>query len=146
MEGGTGDIDPATRAGMSWQTGCRRSQGHGQDRCAGQASPVTLLRRSAVMLIWYRTFIQGMRDAEVYTWFAKLAAYGELLIGIALIVGAFMNWSIMLAGSATTSPMLFVFAVALILACKLSGYVGADFFLLRWIGTPWRAVPVKAER
>jgi thiosulfate dehydrogenase [quinone] large subunit len=78
-----------------------------------------------------------------------------LLIGIALILGAFtgiaaffgafMNWSFMLAGSASTNPMLFVFAVALILAWKVAGYVGADFFLLRWIGTPWRTVPVKPE-
>jgi len=27
------------------------------------------------------------------------------------------------------------------LAWKVSGYIGADFFLLRFIGTPWRGVP-----
>jgi thiosulfate dehydrogenase [quinone] large subunit len=111
--------------------------------------------KPAITYDWYRAFIQGMLDAQAYTWFAKLVAYGELLIGIALILGAFtgiaaffgafMNWSFMLAGSASTNPMLFVFAVALILAWKVSGYIGADFFLLRWIGTPWRAVPVRGE-
>ena len=111
--------------------------------------------RPAITYDWYRAFIQGMLDAQAYTWFAKLVAYGELLIGIALIIGAFtgiaaffgafMNWSFMLAGSASTNPMLFVFAVALILAWKVAGYIGADYFLLRWIGTPWRTAPVKLD-
>jgi thiosulfate dehydrogenase [quinone] large subunit len=75
-------------------------------------------------------------------------AYGEVLIGIALIIGAFtgiaaffggfMNFNFMLAGSASTNPMLFAIAVALILAWKVAGYIGADYFLLRFIGTPWR--------
>ena len=29
-------------------------------------------------------------------------------------------------------------AVALILGWKVAGYIGADYVLLRWIGTPWR--------
>ena len=80
-------------------------------------------------------------------------AYGELLIGIGLILGAFtgvaaffgglMNWNFMMAGSGSTSPLLFVVAVGLILAWKVSGTIGADFFLLRWIGTPWRTVPIE---
>lgn len=103
--------------------------------------------RPLISFDWYRSFIQMMLDAQAYTWFAKLVAYGELLVGIALIIGAFtgiaaffggfMNWNFMMAGSASTNPFLFVVAVALILAWKVSGYIGADFFLLRWIGTPW---------
>ena len=97
---------------------------------------------------WYRSFLQALLNAQAYTWFAKLVAYGELLIGIALIVGAFtgvaaflagfMNWNFMMAGSASVNPLFFVIAVGLILAWKVSGYIGADFFLLRWLGTPWR--------
>jgi thiosulfate dehydrogenase [quinone] large subunit len=88
-----------------------------------------------------------MLDAEAYTWFARLVAYGELLIGIGLILGAFtgiaaffggfMNWNFMLAGSASSNPMLFVVAVGLILAWKAAGLVGADYVLLRAIGTAW---------
>ncbi len=107
--------------------------------------------KPVIVFDWYRTFIQMMLDTQSYTWFAKLVIAGELLIGIALILGAFtgiaaffsgfMNWNFMMAGSASTNPMLFTIAVFLILAWKVSGYIGADFFLLRFIGTPWRGVP-----
>ena len=106
---------------------------------------------------WYRSFLQFMLDNQAYTWFAKLVAYGELLVGIALIIGAFtgiaaffggfMNFNFMLAGSASTNPLLFVIAVGLIMAWKVAGYFGADYFLLRFLGTPWRnTVPVAVEQ
>ena len=103
--------------------------------------------RPAIAFDWYREFLQVLLNAEAYTWFAKLVAYGEVLVGIALIVGAFvgiaaffgalMNWNFMMAGSASTNPMLFIIAVGLVLAWKVAGYIGADYALLRWIGTPW---------
>ncbi|MEX1071640.1 MAG: DoxX family membrane protein [Anaerolineales bacterium] len=96
---------------------------------------------------WYRTFIQFMLDAEVHTWLAKLVVYGELIIGIALILGAFtgiaafiggfVNWNFMVAGSASTNPLLFVSALGLVMAWKVAGYTGLDYFLLPAIGTPW---------
>ncbi len=110
--------------------------------------------RPAITYDWYRAFLQSMLDAQAYTWFAKLVAYGEVLIGIALIIGAFtgiaaffggfMNFNFMLAGSASTNPMLFAIAVALILAWKVAGHVGADYFLLRFLGTPWKGRPAPA--
>ena len=111
--------------------------------------------RPAITFDWYRTFLQSLLEAQAYTWFAKLIAYGEFLIGIALIIGAFtgiaaffggfMNFNFMLAGSASTNPLLFVSAVALILAWKVSGYIGADYFLLPWLGTPWKGQRPEAE-
>ena len=104
--------------------------------------------RPAIAFGWYRDFIQFLLNAQAYTWFSKVVMYGELLIGIALVIGAFtgiaaffgalMNWNYMMAGSASTNPMLFVIAVGLILAWKVAGYIGADFFLLRFLGTPWQ--------
>lgn len=104
--------------------------------------------RPAIAFDWYRGFIQFLLDAEAYTWFAKLVAYGELLVGIALILGIFtgfaaffsglMNWNFMMAGSASTNPLLFVIAVGLILSWKIAGYIGVDRFLLPYLGTPWR--------
>jgi len=110
--------------------------------------------RPPISFDWYRAFLQALLDGQAYTWFAKLVAYGELLIGIALILGAFtgiaaffgalMNWNFMMAGSASTNPMLFVIAVGLILAWKVAGYIGLDYFLLPLIGTPWRSSASKA--
>ena len=78
-----------------------------------------------------------------------MVAYGELIIGIALILGiftgvaaffgGFMNWNFMMAGTASTNPMMLIVAIGLILAWKVAGYIGLDYFLLRWIGTPWKA-------
>ena len=103
--------------------------------------------RPAIAFDWYRTFLQALLDAQAYTWFAKLVAIGEFTVGLALILGAFvgfaaffsglMNWNFMMAGSASTNPMLFTVAVGIILAWKVAGYIGADYFLLRLIGTPW---------
>jgi thiosulfate dehydrogenase [quinone] large subunit len=109
--------------------------------------------RPAISFDWYRSFIQSLLDAQAYTWFAKLVAYGELLVGIALIIGAFtgivafiggfMNFNFMLAGSASVNPLFFLVSIGLILAWKVAGYIGADYYLLRFLGTPWRGVPVK---
>lgn len=95
--------------------------------------------RAPIAFDWYRSFIQALLDAEAYTWFAKLIAYGELLIGIALIVGAlvgvtaffaaFMNWNFMMAGSASTNPLLFVIAIGLLPAWRVAGLVGVDYAL-----------------
>lgn len=103
--------------------------------------------RPAITFDWYRSFIQFLLDTQSYTWFAKVVAYGEFAIGVALIIGAFvgiaafagafMNWNFMMAGSASSNPWLFVIALLLIFAWKTAGYFGADYFLLRWLGTPW---------
>jgi thiosulfate dehydrogenase [quinone] large subunit len=107
--------------------------------------------RPAISFDWYRSFLQMMLDSEAYAYMAPLIAYGELLVGIALIVGAFtgiaaffgalMNWNFMMAGSASSNPLLFTLAIGIILAWKVAGYIGLDFFLLRFLGTPWRAAP-----
>ena len=112
--------------------------------------------RPPITFDWYRAFIQMLLDAQTYTWFSKVVVAGELLIGIALILGAFtgiaaflggfMNWNFMMAGSASVNPLFFVISVGLILAWKISGYVGLDYFLLPALGTPWRGVPVEQQQ
>lgn len=97
---------------------------------------------------WYRGFIEGLLGVQAYTWFADLIVYGELLVGVALILGAFtgiaaffgafMNWNYVMAGSAGANALLLVIALGLMLGWKISGWVGLDRWLLPMLGTPWR--------
>jgi thiosulfate dehydrogenase [quinone] large subunit len=107
--------------------------------------------RPSISYGWYRDFIQFMLDHEWYTWFAWVIAFGETLVGIALILGAFtaiaaffgatMNMAFLLAGSASTNPVLLIIAVFIILAWKVAGYIGLDRWLLPALGTPWQVGP-----
>lgn len=109
--------------------------------------------RPAIAFDWYRSFIQFLLDTESYTWFGKLVAYGEVIIGIALILGlftgiaafmsGFMNWNFIMAGAASSNGMLFLVAALLILAWKVAGYIGLDRYLLPRLGTPWEGKPVE---
>ena len=60
------------------------------------------------------------------------------LVGIAAFFGALMNMSFMLAGSASTNPVLFFLAVFLMLGWQVAGYYGADRFILPILGAPWK--------
>jgi thiosulfate dehydrogenase [quinone] large subunit len=103
--------------------------------------------RPLIAFDWYRQFIQWLIDIQAYTWFAKVIAVSEVLIGVALILGAFtglmaflggfMNWNFMMAGSASTNPVLFTLSILLILAWKTAGWFGLDSWLLPALGTPW---------
>jgi thiosulfate dehydrogenase [quinone] large subunit len=106
---------------------------------------------------WFRDFIQFMLDNGWYTWFADLVMWGELFVGIALILGAFvglaafggafMNWNFIMAGAASTNGLLFALAIALMLAWKVAGWYGLDRWLLPLIGTPWMwADELRSER
>lgn len=97
---------------------------------------------------WYRDFLEMLLNSGSYTWFAKLVMVGEILVGVALILGIFtgiaaffgalMNFNFMLAGTASTNPLLFVLAIAIMLAWKVAGYWGIDRWLLPALGTPWK--------
>jgi thiosulfate dehydrogenase [quinone] large subunit len=96
---------------------------------------------------WFREFLTYMLNHEWYTWFAKVIAVGEFLIGVGLILGALvgiaaffgtlMNFNFMLAGSASTNPVLFGASVFLVLGWKVAGYWGIDRYLLPSLGAPW---------
>ncbi|MBI4496562.1 MAG: DoxX family protein [Chloroflexi bacterium] len=104
--------------------------------------------RPPVVFDWYRSFLEVLLAGGHYTWFAKLVLLGEIAVGLALILGAFtgiaaffgalMNWNFMMAGSASTNPVMFALAVLLLLAWKTAGYYGLDRWLLPALGTPWQ--------
>lgn len=104
--------------------------------------------RPAIAFGWYRGFLQALLDSGSYTWFSKLVVAGEILIGLALLLGmftgiaaffgGFMNWNFMMAGSASINPVLFFLAVLLVLAWKTAGWWGLDRWLLPLLGSPWQ--------
>ena len=104
--------------------------------------------KPAITYDWWRGFLQFMLDNQAYTWFGKLIAYGELLIGIGLILGGLvgiamffgvlMNTSFLLSGSVSSNPILLLLGIGLILAWKVAGWIGLDRFLLPALGTPWK--------
>jgi thiosulfate dehydrogenase (quinone) large subunit len=103
--------------------------------------------RPLIAFDWYRAFIQSMLDGGAYTWFAKLIPIAEVLVGIALLLGAFvgiaaffgafLNWNFMMAGTASINPLMFIITILLILAWKTAGWIGLDRWLLPMLGTPW---------
>lgn len=118
-------------------------QGFWQWAAAIPAAPA----KPVITYDWYRSFIQMLLDTNSYVWSGKLVAMGETLIGIGLIVGAFvgvaaffggfMNLNLMLAGTAATNPIELLVAVPLVLAWKVAGYYGLDRWILPALGTPW---------
>jgi thiosulfate dehydrogenase [quinone] large subunit len=108
--------------------------------------------RPPIAFAWYRAFIESLLASQSYVWFAKVIAAGEVLIGIALILGiftgiaafagGFMNWNFMMAGTSSINPVLFTLSILLILAWKVAGWWGVDRWLLPLLGTPW--LPGKA--
>lgn len=96
---------------------------------------------------WYGWFLKTIVLAYPVPW-SYLVAWGELLVGVALILGIFtgivaffgmfMNLNYLLAGTVSTNPILFVGGIGLILAWKIAGYIGLDRFVLPRLGTPWQ--------
>lgn len=107
--------------------------------------------RPAIAFGWYRSFLQFMLDRGWYTWFADLVMWGEILVGVALILGALtgiaaffggtMNLNFIMAGSASTNGLMLVLAIFLVLAWKVAGWYGLDRWLLPRLGVPWESVP-----
>ncbi len=87
---------------------------------------------------WYAWFINHIALPNA-TLFSYLVTYGEILVGVALIFGlftviasffgAFMNMNYLLAGTVSTNPILLFLAILLLIAHKISGHIGLDYFL-----------------
>jgi len=97
--------------------------------------------------------VQGWYGWMIQHWFlpaapfmSYLVSFGELLVGVALIVGlltgvsaffgGLMNANYLLAGTVSTNPVLFILATWLVLAWRVAGYYGLDYFVLPFLGAP----------
>lgn len=97
--------------------------------------------------LWYAQFLQNtvMHNAA---FFSYLVAFGELAVGVGLILGlftgiaaffgAFMNMNYLFAGTVSVNPLLFLLELFLILAWRVAGWYGLDRWLLPLLGTPWK--------
>jgi thiosulfate dehydrogenase [quinone] large subunit len=96
---------------------------------------------------WYADFLNGFVSQHIVG-FSHLVTYGEILVGIALILGiftgiaaffgSFMNMNFLFAGTVSINPILFILELFLILAWRVSGWYGLDRWLLPTLGTPWK--------
>ena len=121
-----------------------------------RALAVSAQGKPVIAFDWYRGFIQQLYDAQAWSWLAPIIAWSETLIGVALILGLFtglaafggslLNFSFVMAGTASTNMAMFAIAVLLILAWKNAGWIGLDRWVLPLIGTPWAPGRVQLSR
>ena len=96
---------------------------------------------------WYASFVNNVALPHP-VFFSHLITYGEMAVGIGLILGAFtgiaaffgafMNLNYLFAGTVSTNPFLLLIQLFLILAWRNAGWLGIDRWLLPLLGVPWQ--------
>ncbi|MBS4208332.1 DoxX family protein [Bacillus sp. FJAT-50079] len=92
-----------------------------------------------IVAAWYGNFLEtvALPNAKLFSF---VVAWGELLVGLGLIVGAltipaliaaaFMNLNFLWAGTVSTNPTFLLAAVVLLFVWKGTTYYGVDRFFL----------------
>jgi thiosulfate dehydrogenase [quinone] large subunit len=90
--------------------------------------------------MWYAWFLQHavLPYADIWSY---AITYGEIAVGLGLILGAFtflaaffgafMNINYLLAGTVSTNPVLLVLALFIMMAYRVAGYIGLDYYILK---------------
>ncbi len=96
---------------------------------------------------WYADFLNGFVSQHAVG-FSYAVTYGEILVGIALILGiftgiaaffgSFMNMNFLLAGTVSVNPILLFLQLFIILAWRIAGWYGIDRFMMPELGAPWK--------
>lgn len=91
---------------------------------------------------WYASFLEGavLPQAELFSY---LVVFGEILVGVALILGilvglaalggVFMNMNFLLAGTLSSNPVMLVLGLLLVAAWRVAGHYGLDRFVLPFL-------------
>lgn len=94
---------------------------------------------------WYASFLENfvLPNAAL---FSHLVVFGQILVGLGLIVGlftgiaaffgGFMNASFLFAGTAGANPLMFILVILLMLAWRTAGHWGLDRWALPLLGVP----------
>jgi thiosulfate dehydrogenase [quinone] large subunit len=96
---------------------------------------------------WWAAFLHNFVEPNA-SWIGKLVSLGEVLIGVALILGLLtglaaaagltLNVIYMFSGSAGVNPMFALCSILLILAWRNAGSIGLDRFVFGGARTPRR--------
>ena len=93
---------------------------------------------------WYADFIHNVAlpNAQIFSY---LVAYGEVLVGLALVVGLMtnfaalmgivMNLSYLFAGTISKNPQMLLAEAAIVFAGLAAGYYGIDRYVLPYLRT-----------
>jgi thiosulfate dehydrogenase (quinone) large subunit len=91
---------------------------------------------------WYANFLEAFALPNIGL-FNILIPFGEVLVGVGLIIGAatipalvagaFMNLNFLLAGTTSTNPVLYTVAILLMVANTAAYYYGADRILVPYL-------------
>jgi thiosulfate dehydrogenase [quinone] large subunit len=125
----------------AWMDGGKALKGFAAGAIASSKDPA----HPQVAYSWWVSFLHWISDNA--SWMAKLISVGEVVIGIALILGLFtgifaflgvvLNFSFVFSGSAGVNPLFIILGLLLVLAWRNAGWYGLDRFVLPKLGTPW---------
>ncbi|RHW33354.1 DoxX family protein [Neobacillus notoginsengisoli] len=103
---------------------------------------------------WYASFLQSFAVPNIEL-FNILIPWGELLVGVglilgaatipALIAGAFMNLNFLLAGTTSTNPILYTVAFVLLFVGSGATYWGVDRFAVPYLKAAMTKKAVKQK-
>ena len=96
----------------------------------------------------YPWFLHILNDIDQHALlFSRIVTFSELAVGAGLLLGAFtgiaafgavaLNIIYITSGSAGPNGVFILLGVLLIVAWRVAGYLGADYFILPALGTPW---------
>lgn len=97
--------------------------------------------------IWFAGFLKAMILPHPQFW-SYVVAFGELAVGVGLILGVFtfaavffggfMNLNYLFAGAVSINPQMLVLSIGLLAAWRVAGHIGADKYLLPFVGSFWK--------
>ncbi|NBI28957.1 DoxX family protein [Chengkuizengella marina] len=91
---------------------------------------------------WWANFLEGFAIPNVGL-FNFLVAWGEFLVGLALLLGIFttfaalmgivMNFAFLLSGTTSTNPQMVILTIFILVAGANAGKIGLDYYVVPYV-------------